>query len=176
MDKTTKKLKDDHRAFLVTEFACFATPKQAADALKQEFGIRISPQGAQHYDVTSGAGSRSAKKWKALFAIEREAFTKHAELRIPEAFQAVRIQKLALASREFEQKKNFMAMADMLERIAKECGNVHTNRREVTGKGGGAIQYEDVSEMSDAAIRAELRVLLNIKDDADLHPAPEGKQ
>ncbi len=33
MAKTTKKLNDYHRSFLVREFACFSTPMQAAEAL-----------------------------------------------------------------------------------------------------------------------------------------------
>ena len=71
----------------------------------------------------------------------------------------VRVQELARASRFFRDKGNFMAMADMLERIAKEVGNVHTNRREVTGKGGGAIKYEDVGDMTDEMLDDEIERL-----------------
>ena len=71
----------------------------------------------------------------------------------------VRVQELARASRFFRDKGNFMTMADMLERIAKEVGNVHTNRREVTGKGGGAIKYEDVGNMTDEMLDDEIERL-----------------
>ena len=169
------KLKDLHRAFLVMEFACFSTPMQAADALKQEFGIEISPQGAQHYDVTSGAGSRAAKKWHDLFAVCRDAFLEDVAARIPHAHKAVRIRKLARASDAFENSKNYMAMANMLERIAKEMGDVHTNRREYTGKDGGAIKYQDVETMTDEQIDQELKQIFGIKD-ADVHKAPDSEQ
>ena len=151
-----KKLKDYHRAFLVREFACFSTPMEAADALRQEYGIEIAPQSAQHYDATSFAGSRAAKKWIELFGVARTAFLEDVETRVPEAYKAVRIHELAKASRKFKKNGNYMAMADMFERIAKESGNVHTNRREFTGKDSGPIKVEAVSDMTDAQIDAEL--------------------
>ncbi len=152
-----KKLKDYHRAFLVREFACFATPMEAADALRQEYGIEIAPQSAQHYDATSGAGARAAKKWQELFGHTRNAFLDHVEKTVPHAYKAVRVRKLAKAADTFEDRGNYMAMADMLERIAKEMGNVHTNRREFTGKDRGPIKYQDVDNMTDEQIEDELR-------------------
>ena len=55
---------------------------------------------------------------------------------------------------------NYMAMADMLERIAKEVGNVHTNRREFTGKDQGPIKYQDVETMTEEQIEDELKQIL----------------
>lgn len=44
-------------------------------------------------------------------------------------------------------------MADMLERIAKEMGDVYSNRREVTGRGGRPMRYSDLTdEQLDARI------------------------
>ncbi len=160
MAKTTKKLKDLHRAFLVREFACFATPMQAADALRQEYGIEITPQSAQHYDATSSAGRQAAKKWHELFEVAREAFLDDVKARVPHAHKALRIKKLARASDAFEKSKNYLAMARMLEQIAKEVGNVHTNRREFTGKDRGPIEYQDVETMTDDQIDQELKQLL----------------
>ena len=175
MAKTTKKLKDHHRAFLVREFACFATPMEAADALRQEYGIEITPQSAQHYDATSGAGSRATKKWHDLFDVSRQAFLDDVKARVPHAHKALRIKKLARASDAFEASKNYLAMARMLEQIAKEVGNVHTNRREFTGKDGGAIKYQDVETMTDEQIDQELKQIFGIKD-ADVHKAPDSEQ
>ena len=168
------KLEDLHRAFLVREMACFASPKEAADAIKQEFGIEISPQGAQHYDVTSGAGARAAKKWHELFNVSRQAFLKEVQNSIPFAHKSVRIKELARAATTFKQQKNYIAMARILEQIAKEVGNVHTNRREFTGKDGGPIRYADVSDMTDEQIDDELRSF-GI-DPAQVHVAPKTKQ
>ena len=89
MAKTTKKLKDIHRIFLVQEFACFASPMEAADALKQEFGVEITPQGAQHYDATSvNSKMRLAAKWQELFKVARQAFLDDVETRIPESYKS----------------------------------------------------------------------------------------
>ncbi len=157
MNRTTKKLTDIHRAFLVREFACFASPMQAADALREEYGIEITPQSAQHYDATSGAGSRAAKKWHDLFDVSRQAFLDEVSERIPHAHKAVRIKKLARASDAFEKSKNYMAMARMLEQIAKEVGNVHTNRHEFTGRNQGPIKFAEIDDMTDEQINLELK-------------------
>ena len=170
------KLKDHHRAFLVREFACFATPMEAADALRQEYGIEITPQSAQHYDATSGAGARAAKKWHDLFDVSRQAFLDDVKARIPHAHKSLRIKKLARAADTFERNNNFLAMARMLEQIAKEVGNVHTNRREFTGKDRGPIKYQDIDSMTDEQISAELRQIFGIDADDDVRPAPDSEQ
>ena len=157
MAKTAKKLEDHHRAFLVAEFACFATPMEAADALREEYGIEITPQSAQHYDATSDAGRQAAKKWHELFDVSRQAFLDDVVARIPEAHKSVRIQELARASRIFKKRGNFMAMAAILERIAKEVGGAFTNRREVTGKDRGPIKYSEIATMTDEQIDLELK-------------------
>lgn len=40
---------------------------EAADAVKKEYGIEITPQSAQHYDATSNTGKNAAKKRQELF-------------------------------------------------------------------------------------------------------------
>ena len=105
----------------------------------------------------------------------RAAFLEHVSNEVPEAHKAFRIQQLARASRIFKQNKNYLAMANMLERIAKEMGNVHTNRHEFTGKGGGPIKFAEVDDMTDDQIDAELKRILNM-DGARVQPAPESKQ
>lgn len=167
------KLKEHHRAFLVQQFACYASPKEAADALREEYGIEIAPQSAQHYDATSGAGSVAAKKWRDLFYVSRQAFLDDVTNRVPLAHKSVRIKKLARAADAFENSKNYLAMARMLEQIAKELGNVHTNRRELTGKNGGAIAYSAVEEMTDEELEAEIRSF-GI-DPAQIHASPNAK-
>ncbi len=51
------KLKDEHKAFLVQRLAVFDTPKQTAEALKTEYRVEISPQGAEAYDPEKRAGT-----------------------------------------------------------------------------------------------------------------------
>ena len=167
------KLKDEHKAFLVQRLAVFDSPKQAADVLKAEYRVEISPQGAEAYDPGKRAGRRLGKRWRVLFETTRERFLDRLD-EIPETHKAVRVQELARASRIFKKQRNYMAMANMLERIAKEMGNVYSNRREFTGKDRGPIEYQDVSEMTDEQIEDELRSL-GI-DPAQVHAAPTIKQ
>ena len=93
--------------------------------------------------------------------------------RIPHAHKAVRIKKLAQAADAFENSGNYLAMARMLEQIAKECGGLFTNRREFMGKDGGAIKIQAVEDMTKEQIEDELR---GYGIDPDVHRAPIAKQ
>ena len=149
-------LTDQQRAFLVEQIACFARPTEAADALFEEFGIRIKPSAVEKYDYTKQAGKRCAEKWRVLYSVTRKAFIEHIAARVPHAEKAFRIRKLAKASDAYEQLGKYTAMANMLEKIAKEVGNVHTNRHEFTGKDRGPIQFEDVTEMTPEMLDSEI--------------------
>ena len=164
------KLKDEHKAFLVRRLAAFDTPKQAAEALKAEFRAEITPQGAEAYDPSKRAGRALSERWRALFQTSRDRFLEKLE-EIPATHKAVRVKKLANAADTFEARGNYIAMADMLERIAKEMGNVHTNRREITGKDGGAIEYRDVDLMTRDELLAELNSLLGTDEPPTLTTA-----
>ena len=169
-----KKLKDVHRAFIVRELACFASLHETQEALLAQFDIEVSKQSVQHYDPTKATGKVAAKKWGELFAIAREAFIEDVQASIPLAHRSVRIKELAHAANLFKKQKNYMGMARILEQIAKEVGNVHTNRHEFTGKNGGPIQYQDTSDMTDEQIIQELADLG--VDASAIHPAPKTKQ
>jgi len=97
-----------------------------------------------------------------MFWLFHNAFLKHIEEHVPGSNKAVRLMRLEKAAVYYESVGNYMAMADMTERQAKEMGNVHSNRRELTGRAGGPIEYAD---MTDEQIDAELRQLLGIEDE-----------
>ncbi len=170
-----KRLTDVEKAFVVQELACFGSPKEVSDALMDEHGVQLAPQNIECYDPNKRAGQHLAKKWRELFEHTRQAFLDHVETQVPHAHKAVRIKKLARAADAFESRGNYVATADMLERVAKECGNVHTNRRELTGKNRGPIQFKDASNMTPDEIDAELRELTG-KSPANVHLAPETEQ
>ena len=169
-----KKLHDVHRALVVEKLACFMSPKEAAEALSQEHGVSVAPQSAERYDPYKKAGSHIARKWRSLFDHTRHAFLDHVENQIPESNKAVRVHELAIAARHFKARGNYIAMANMLERIAKEMGNLYSNRREFTGKDGGPIRYAEVSDMTSEQIEAELRSF-GI-DPSQIHTAPKTTQ
>jgi hypothetical protein len=170
-----KRLTDVEKAFVVQELACFGSPKETAEALMEEYKVQLAPQNIECYDPNKRAGQHLAKKWCELFEHTRQAFMDDVKARVPESYKSVRIQELARASRIFKKNKNYLAMANMLERIAKEVGNIHTNRYEFTGKDRGPIKFQDVSEMTDDQIDQELRRLLNV-DGARVQPVPDSKQ
>lgn len=158
------KLKDEHRAFLVGRLAVYDTPKQASDALKAEYGVDITPQGAEAYDPAKRAGSRLSERWRKLFDSTRFRFLENIE-DIPAANKAVRVRKLARAADAFEQRGNYIAMARMLEQIAKETGGSFDNLRKIehTGRDGGPIQKEDITAMTQEQLKAEIFQLLGVE-------------
>ena len=168
MNAKHKKLNAAMRTFIVTQIACYATPKETAEAVHEEFGIVITPQNVEKYDYTKYSGRECAQKWRTLFDHTREQFLQYMDKHVPEANKAVRVRQLANAARAFKGHGNYIAMADMLERIAKEVGNVHTNRHELTGKAGGPIKFQDIDMMTEQQVDEELR---RYGFDPDVHPA-----
>ena len=109
-----------------------------------------------------------------VFRAEAEAFGVFLHQRVHTARLAgpSLVARLARAADAFEKNKNYLGMARMLEQLAREMGNAFSNRRELTGRKRGPIQFEDIDGMTDEAIDQELRQIFGIKD-ADVHPAPE---
>lgn len=167
------KLLDEHKAFVVVRLACYDSPKEVAQALKGEYGIVLTPQGCEAYDPTKSAGRRLSEKWRALFKKTRDDFHANIERYVPEANRMVRVRHLANAASALKERGNYVGMADMLERIAKEIGNVHSNRREVSAPNGGPIQVE-VNAADAADLRAEMNAILGPLLAATVQPEPGG--
>ncbi len=174
------KLTNEHREFLVREFACFSTAVEAVKALEAKFGVKITPQAAEYYHPELKASHRGrrklGKKWRDLFATLRAAFLEDVSHTVPAAHKSVRIKHLADAAETMRAKGNLIGMANLYERIAKEVGDVHTNRRELSGPKGKPIQYQDVSEMTDEQVQDELRAMFGLEEGVDVHPMPATKQ
>lgn len=155
------KLEDEHKFFIVQRLACYASPKDVISDFKTQYGFELSPQAVEAYDPNKYAGRRLSKRWRELFAVTRKAFLEHVENSVPNAHKSVRVAKLSRAADHFESRGNYMAMKEMLEAVAKELGNVHTNRREVTGKDGGPLQFQDMTdEQMDGRLAALLGALM----------------
>lgn len=168
------KLTEEQKAFVVQRLACWDTPAEASEALREEHGVELSPQGCEAYDPTKRAGRRVARKWRELFNATREAFKKNLGDHVPEANKAVRVRHLAHAARAFKQRNNYLGMADMFERIAKELGNVHTNRREISGRDGKPVEVE-YRDMTDEQLDARLLQLLKTVGGADAGDGQEAR-
>lgn len=131
-----------HKSFIVRRLACFDTPTQVANAVKEEFNLDVSRAQVNYYNPTTAQGSSQlAEQWTNLFNETREQFRKDIkELAI--ANKAYRLKKLTKYADKLEGVKNFKAAAEMLEQAAKEVGEAYTNKNlhEHTGKGGGPIE------------------------------------
>lgn len=158
--KKTVRLDDKQKEFIVQRLACYDTPSEVAAAFKDEYGMEVAPQRVEAYDPTKRIGKDLSQKWRTLFEATRKGFLEHVEHHLPEANKAVRVRHLIHAARAYKSRGNYVGMADMLERVAKELGNVHTNRRELSGRDGKPIEFSDLTdEQLDSRLAGMLEAL-----------------
>lgn len=131
-------LNDKVKLAIVQALACFDTPTQAAEVVKQEFGLEVPRQQVATYDPTKPAGKNLSKKLAEIFHATRKAFIEETA-RIPIAQPAFRLRVLQRMLATAEQRGNMALVAQLLEQAAKETGGAFTNRRELTGRDGGPI-------------------------------------
>lgn len=169
-------LTEEHKAFIVTSLACFNTLRQVIADLQEVYGVTASTNQVQFYDPTRGSkGKRLAKKWKAVFDEARAQFvTDTASVGV--AHQSYRLRVLqrmledALDGKESSVRNKGFVLT-LLEQGAKETGGAFTNRRELTGKGGGPIETAAITleqwKANAAARLAEAQSAMDNFDGAD---------
>lgn len=145
------KLDDHVKLYIVQALACFDTPQQVADAVKEEFGIVVTRMQVQGYDPTKTRGRDLSAKLRAVFEATRKRFLDEVE-QVPIASQTYRLRNLQRLHEQAVQRKNLQLAAALLEQAAKEVGGAFTNRREHSGPNGAPIpvKTEHVQAMSDA--------------------------
>ncbi len=145
------KLSNAMKVFLVQQFACFATEREAAEALNTDRGVQVSPEECGRYDPARSGGADVAPHLRELFDKTRARFLNLID-DIPEANKAVRVNRLARMSRIAEEGGDYALAVKILEIIAKETGNFYTNKYEHTGAYGKPIQFQDVTGMTPGQI------------------------
>ncbi|MBS4090683.1 DUF2280 domain-containing protein [Pseudomonas rustica] len=120
-------LKNDVKAFIVQALACFDTPTQVSQAVKQEFEIEITRQQVEQHDPTKRAGVNLAAKWQTLFHDTRKRFREETA-EIPIANRAYRLRAMNRFVERAEGMKNIGLAMQILEQAAKEVGDVYVNR------------------------------------------------
>lgn len=140
-------LSNEVKAFIVQALACFDTPSQVAEAVKNEFGIEISRQAVESHDPTKRAARNLAKRWVTLFEDTRKRFREETA-EIPIANRAYRLRALGRIAERAETMKNLPLAIQVLEQAAKEAGDVYVNRRLEPDKplGSQADQQHAVAE------------------------------
>lgn len=136
-------LNDVHKRFIVQCLACWDTPSQVSEDLREEFGLDVPRTQVAQYDPTKAAGKQLGKKWCELFEETRKRF-KSELAEIPIAEQAFRLRALNRIYQRHMAKGNTVAAAAILEQAAKEVGGAFTNKREHTGADGGPIEQRTV--------------------------------
>lgn len=132
------KLTDAHKRFIVQGLACWDTPSQVAEAVRYEFGLDVPRTQVAQYDPTKVAGKATAKRWVELFWETRKRFTEE-QADIAVAQQSYRLRQLGKIYERHMQRGNVVGAAAVLEQAAKESGGMFTNKRELSGPGGGPI-------------------------------------
>ena len=140
-------LKNDVKAFIVQALACFDTPTQVSQAVKQEFDVDVTRQKVEQHDPTKRAGANLAAKWVTLFHDTRKR-VREETAEIPIANRAYRLRTLGRMAEKAENMKNMALTAQLLEQAAKEVGDVYVNRRLEPEKplGSQADQQHAVAE------------------------------
>lgn len=123
-------LSSDIKAFIVQALACFDTPTQVAQAVKQEFDLEVTRQQVEQHDPTKRAGANLASKWKDLFEETRKQFREETSS-IPIANKAYRLRALDRMAARAEGMKNMALAAQLMEQAAKETGGAYTNRQQL---------------------------------------------
>lgn len=132
------KLSEAEKRFIVQALACYDTPTQVVDAVKEEFGTVLDRGHVGCYDPTKVAGKQLAKKWRDLFEETRKRFRKEVA-EIPIADQAYRLRQLQRMLQDAMSRKNVVLASQLLEQAAKEAGGAFSNRREISGPNGGPV-------------------------------------
>ena len=146
-------LKEPVKIFIVQSLACRDTPQEVAELVKQEFKISIDRVQVAAYDPTDAAGKNLSKKFVELFNKTRADFDAGL-IDIPIANKHYRLKQY---QKQLERNaKNTVMSLKILEQAAKDVGGQFTNRQEITGKDGEALQTTVVhatQEQVEAAVK-----------------------
>ena len=140
-------LKNEVKSFIVQALACFDTPSQVVEAVKNEYGVVVSRQQVETHDPSKSAGKGLAVKWATLFHDTRKRFREETA-EIPIANRAFRLRGLGRMAEKAETMRNLALTAQLYEQAAKEVGDVYVNRRLEPEKplGSQADQQHAVAE------------------------------
>ncbi len=139
------KLNDAHKLFIVQELACFRTPTEVVEAVKEQFeGLVVERTQVQFYDPTKRPEEKKLpQKWKDSFRKTREVYV-DGVAGVAVAHKRHRLEGIQKVINRLEAAplKNNPLILQAYEQGAKEVGGIYTNKREHSGPNGGAIPLE----------------------------------
>ncbi|ELP1305195.1 DUF2280 domain-containing protein [Pseudomonas aeruginosa] len=146
-------LNSELKSFIVQALACFDTPSQVVEAVKNDFGIAVTRQQVESHDPTKAAGKGLAKRWVTLFHDTRKRFREETA-EIPIANRAYRLRALGRMAERAEGMRNMGLAIQILEQAAKEVGDVYVNRQAKAEGGCDEVPPTRVEvEIVDARVR-----------------------
>ncbi|WP_180075154.1 DUF2280 domain-containing protein [Acinetobacter sp. YH12254] len=134
-------LKEPVKMFIVQSLACFETPQQVVDAVRERYGIEIDRQQVASYDPTKATCRGISKALKKLFEDTRRDFRANIEnIAIAnKAFRLMELQKMYEGSG-----KNKRAKQNLLKQAFQETDG-RVTKQEITGPNGGSIKTENTN-------------------------------
>lgn len=127
-------LPDEVKTFIVQQLACFDPPSAVVKSVKEDFDLVVTPQQVEGYDPTKRAGRSLSEQYRAIFDETRSEFLSDTA-RIGISHRAVRLRTLQRLAEKAEKMGNMALVAQLLEQVAKECGDAFTNKRKLEGAG-----------------------------------------
>ena len=125
-------LKPEVKTFIVSALACYDTPTQVAEAVKEEFGLVVSRMQVSAYDPHKVQGKYLSKALRELFAKVRAEFDAEVTA-IPIAKKTYRLRMLQKTVERAESRKNSALVLQTLEQAAREVGDMFVNRQKTAG-------------------------------------------
>ncbi|MNE32967.1 hypothetical protein D3C80_1266060 [compost metagenome] len=138
-------LKDPVKIFIVQSLACFETPQQVVEAVKQDYKIEITRQQVALYDPTKVAGRNLSKKLKDLFERTRKDFRENIE-DIPIANKAFRLREI---QKMYDDSGRNKKTKQVLLKQAFQETDGRVTKQEITGKDGQPLQTTTVQATQD---------------------------
>ena len=130
------RLAEDQKRYIVQCFARFMGPTEIVRSVKETLGVEVTKQQVWHYRPDS-ADVKPA--WRTLFEETRKQFLADTAS-IGISHLSVRLRRLERIADRAADSKNGPLEAQIMEQAAREVGGAFTNKHELTGKDGGAIE------------------------------------
>lgn len=134
------------KLYIVRSLATYETPSETARGVQEEFGIEVTKQQCEAYDPTKKTGQDLSEEFKTEFYRVRKEMNDNLSS-IPIANIAYRLMRLQKFIDLAQFKENPVIVPSLMEQAAKEVGGLYTNRKEITGAGGGPLQSENVTQV-----------------------------
>jgi len=134
-------LTEEQKVFIIQRLACYRSPQEVADEVKEEFGVEILRQHVNRYNPLQ---VRIAKKWHDLWQATREKYLNS----IAEIGIAQKVWRLDMADHSYRKTKNPARRDALLEYAAKEMGGAFTNTRQVSGH--LSVSVDEILQETDA--------------------------